>query len=113
MIEGLFLENLVNIPVVKIIVGWEEMFQDPFFILDTGFTGDLQVTPTIAAELGLIPVAMTKARIADGSIVPVHSALAVVNMEGQIKPVNVLISDSFPLLGIGLLTTFGYKAIVD
>ncbi len=113
MIKGSFLEELVNIPIVQIVVGWNEMFQDPAFILDTGFTGDLQVTKKIAAELGLVPMAVSHARIADGSTVSIPSALAIVDMEGVTKTVNAMISDALPLVGLGLLTAFGYKATID
>ena len=110
MLKGLF-EG--NIPLVQLIVAWGHSVQMPAFILDTGFTGDLQVTPKIAKDLGLNPVGVEKIKIANGSIVDMPVALALVSMEGSLNSVNVLISDSLPLAGIGLLTKFSYKAIVD
>lgn len=47
MIQGVFVEDT---PFIKVIVGWGQAVQTPFFVLDTGFTGDLQVTPIIAQE---------------------------------------------------------------
>lgn len=44
MIKGEFVEN---IPLIKIIVSWGQAVQTPFVVLDTGFTGDLQVTPSV------------------------------------------------------------------
>jgi len=41
------------------------------------------------------------------------SALAIAVMEDTVEHVDVLISKSNPLAGIGLLSKFGYKAIVD
>jgi len=34
-------------------------------------------------------------------------------MEDETQNVNVIISNGFPLLGIGFLTKFGYTAIID
>ena len=72
MISGVFVEN---IPLIKVVVAWGQSVQTPFVILDTGFTGDLQVTPEIAIELGLKVVGVTKTQIANGQIVKVPVAL--------------------------------------
>jgi len=85
----------------------------PFVILDTGFTGDLQVTPKIAKELGLRVIGVTKTQIANGQIIEIPVALAIAAMEGVKNYIQVLISDSMPLVGISFLSKFGYKAIVD
>ncbi len=110
MLKGSFVDNT---PYIPILVAWGQSVQAPFFVLDTGFTGDLQVTPKISEELGLQVVGVTPARIADGTVVHVKTALALVSMEGAVDYVEILISDSFPLAGIGLLSKFGYKAILD
>lgn len=110
MIRGEFYEN---IPLIKIIVAWGQAVQTPYFILDTGFTGDLQVTPKIAQELGLKVTGITQARIANGDVINVPIALALASMEGATNYINVLISESMPLAGISFLTKFGYKATVD
>ena len=83
------------------------------FILDTGFTGDLQVTPKIASELGLKVIGVTKAQIANGQVVEVQVALAIASMEGVKNYIQVLISESMPLAGISFLSKFNYKAVVD
>src|SRR3989344_166939 len=110
MVHGEFYEN---IPLIKIIVAWGQAVQTPYFILDTGFTGDLQVTPKIANELGLKITGVTQARIANGDVINVPVALALASMEGATNYINVLISESMPLAGISFLTKFGYKATVD
>jgi len=110
MVRGEFYEN---IPLIKIIVAWGQAVQTPYFILDTGFTGDIQITPKIAKELGLRITGVTKARIANGDVVNIPVALAFASMEGTTKYINVLISESMPLAGISFLTKFGYKAVVD
>lgn len=110
MINGTFVNNT---PLIKVVVAWGQSVQASFVVLDTGFTGDLQVTPKIATELGLKVVGVTKTQIANGQIIQVPVALAIASMEGVAILIQVLISDSFPLAGISFLTKFGYKALVD
>ncbi len=94
-------------------VGWGKSVQNPAFILDTGFTGDLQITSKMAEELGLVISGVVKTTIANGQTVPMPTALAIAAMEGATSFVTVIISDSMPLAGIGLLTKFSYKSVVD
>lgn len=110
MVQGVFYEN---IPLIKVVVAWGQSVQEPFFIMDTGFTGDLQVTPIIARDLGLQISGVTPARIADGSVAQLPTALAMVSMEGERKTVQVLISKSMPLAGISFLSKYNYKATID
>ena len=111
MVKGIFVND--NTPVIKVAIGWGQAVQTPYFILDTGFTGDFQVTPQIAEDLGLQVTGVTNARIASGEIVSVPTALALASLEGEVNNVQVLISDGFPLAGISFLSKFDYKAIVD
>lgn len=110
MVSGVFVENT---PFIKIAVGWGQSVQAPFVVLDTGFTGDLQVTQKIATELGLQVVGVTKTQIANGDVIEVPVALAIAAMEGAVNYIQVLISESMPLAGISFLSKFGYKATVD
>lgn len=110
MVRGVLYDNT---PWVQIILSWGKSVQSPFVVLDTGFTGDLQVTPKMAKELGLQVQGVATARIANGQIIQVPTALAIASMEGAENFIQVLISDSLPLLGISFLTKFGYKATVD
>ena len=79
MVQGQFRNNA---PLIQVVVAWGQAVQAPFVILDTGFTGDLQVTPEIAQELGLKVIGVTKTQIANGAIVNVPVALAIAVMEG-------------------------------
>lgn len=110
MIKGVFVEN---IPFIKVVLALGRSVQAPFVVLDTGFTGDLQVTPRIARELGFIPSGVTPVRLANNQVINVPTALAIASMEGAINYVQVLISDSMPLAGISFLSKFFYKAIVN
>ncbi|MEK7631932.1 MAG: hypothetical protein AAB445_03650 [Patescibacteria group bacterium] len=87
--------------------------QTPLVILDTGFTGDLQVTPTMAEELGLKVIGVTPATIANGETINTPVALALASMEGRVNLVQVLISRGMPLAGISFLSKFSYKANFD
>lgn len=51
--------------------------------------------------------------VAGGSQSSVPVATAIVAMESSGRKIDVLIGDGVPLVGIGFLTKFGYKAIVD
>ncbi|HCP08359.1 MAG TPA: hypothetical protein DIT25_00995 [Candidatus Moranbacteria bacterium] len=110
MISGIFHENT---PFIKVVIGWGQSVHAPLVILDTGFTGDLQVTPEIAKELNLDVIGVTKTQIANGQIIEVPVALAIAAMEGLTSHIQVLISDSMPLVGISFLSKFSYKAAVD
>ncbi|MFH1252760.1 MAG: hypothetical protein V1664_00280 [Candidatus Uhrbacteria bacterium] len=110
MVSGVFVENT---PLIKIIVSWGQSVQAPFFVLDTGFTGDLQVTPQMAKELGLKITGVTKTRITNGQVVEIPVALAIAAMEGAKNYIEVLISESVPLAGISFLSKFAYRALID
>ena len=110
MINGIFVENM---PLIKVVVGSGRSVQTPFVILDTGFTGDLQVTPKIAKELDLQIIGVTKTQMANGEVNDTPVALAIAAMEGAVKSIQVLISNSVPLAGISFLSKFDYKTIID
>ena len=110
MIKGVFIKNA---PWVEITVGWEDATQNSVAVLDTGFSGDLQITPKLAQALKLKSETIASVQIANGQIVDVPIVVAVSSMEGEKKYVKVLVADSTPLIGIGFLSKFSYKAIVD
>ncbi|MDO8518048.1 MAG: hypothetical protein Q7S26_02040 [bacterium] len=113
MIKGFFLPDAPDVPVFPLFVSWGESVISGYFILDTGSTGDLKVSPETAVELGLEPLSVGKITIANGQTVKVPVALAYALMEGVRNPVSVVIEDGAQLAGIGLLTKFGYTAVVD
>jgi len=110
MVSGVFVENT---PFIKVVVAWGRAVQAPFVVLDTGFTGDLQVTQRMAKELGLQVVGVTKTQIANGQVIEIPVALAIAAMEGAENYIQIFISESMPLAGISFLSKFGYKATVD
>ncbi len=110
MIVGKFLANSPYVPVMLVNNGVE---QTPFFILDTGFAGDLLITVKIAKELKVIEVGKTFVTLAGGTNMEMPTGFVSAVFEGQPIEVQVLISEGMQLAGIGLLTKFGCRAIVD
>ncbi|MES2930792.1 MAG: hypothetical protein V4665_03360 [Patescibacteria group bacterium] len=108
---GKFIEG--DKPMIEATIAWGQAVQTPYFVLDTGFTGDLAVTPEIAVELGLNIDGVTKMRTASNELIAVRSAVALASMEGENIYITVLITDGLPLLGIAFMEKFKYKAIVD
>lgn len=110
MISGKFIGN---VPLIRVAVASGYAVRTPLVVLDSGFTGDLQISSKIAEELRLQAAGVISARIANGEIIQAPVALASAAMEGITQSIEVLISEGMPLVGIGFLTKFGYKAIVD
>lgn len=110
MIAGKFIRG---IPFIRVAIASESTVRRPAVIVDTGFTGDLQIPPDLADELGLETPTVTRAQIANGQIIEVPVALADAALEGQVHNVEVLISTGLPLAGIGIFSKFGYKVTVD
>jgi predicted aspartyl protease len=110
MLQGTFTENT---PWIQITLGWKYFVKKYWFILDTGFTGDLQVPTSFANELGLTPTSVVPVMIADGTKIQVPHALAIAAAENAANYVQVGISNGSPLLGINFLTKFGYRAVID
>lgn len=80
--------------------------------IDTGFTGELVLPQALIEQLALTPAAYVKARLADGSEVPLKSCVCVVQCFGEVQEVEVIAgTGTFPLLGVGLLHP--HKLVVD
>ncbi len=111
MIKGTFVDG--DKPMVPAIVAWNQSVQNPYFILDTGFTGDLVVTKKMAADLGLEITGMMPARTVENKVINLPIATAIAVMESDPLYVTVMISEGLPLLGISFLQKFNYTAVVD
>jgi len=110
MVRGKFYGN---VPVVAATIASGKASKTPAMILDTGFSGNLQIHPKLANELGLQMSGVIRTKMADGQIVEMPIAIAMVSMEGESHFMQVQVSDSLPLLGINVLAQFSYKAVVD
>ena len=112
MVEGVFIDS--DKPTVRAVLAWEQAVQNPYFILDTGFTGDLVVTNDVARDLGLEVSGVMKANLAGNRGVELPTATALAVMEGHSLYVTAfIIPEGWPLLGISFMEKFGYKAVVD
>ncbi len=110
MIKGIFQNNL---PFISVTIGSEINIQERGFVLDTGFTGFLQITPTMAQALNLQAEGVATIKLANGTSVPMTTTTVVAALEGQAQKVTTMVADSLPLVGIKLLMLFGYKAIIN
>ena len=110
MIKGVIYNNR---PLISVIVGWRLGVQDTVVLVDTGFTGELKISPEKALELGLQITHTERVTLADEKTVYMQASLALVSMEGVMNVVNVLVSQGTPLVGVGLLRRFGYALNMD
>lgn len=110
MISGTFVKN---VPAVPVTLNWLKRAEESLFVLDTGFSGDLQITPETATELGLSKINAANVQLANGNIVSLPATFAIALMEGKAERVQILISKGLSFAGIGFLTKFGFTAIVD
>ena len=113
MIRGLFVHTAPNTPVFELRLSWQGAVAKEYFVLDTGFTGELKITPDTARGLGLLPLASQRLILADTTAVEIPITEVEAEMEGGVRPVAAIIAPGAQLAGIGLLTKFGYKAVVD
>lgn len=102
-----------NRPFISLIVGWRFGVQETVALVDTGFTGELKISPEKALELGLQITHAEPVTLADEKTVYMRASLAVVSMEGIRNVVNVLVSQGTPIIGVGLLRRFGYALNMD
>lgn len=104
MVEGKFIGDYAFI---KIVIASGDAVQERFFIIDTGFSGYLQVSENIAKELNLEIKGVMSVRLANGSTenAPISTIEAFVEKYHHF--VDILILNTQPLLGIKFLKKFG------
>lgn len=110
MIKGIISNNR---PLISLIVGWKLGVQEIVALVDTGFTGELKISPEKALELGLQTTHTEPVKLADENTVNMQASLVLVSMENIANVVNVLISKGTPIIGIGLLRRYGYALNID
>lgn len=103
MIEGKFIGDSAFI---KIVIASGDAVQERFFIIDTGFSGYLQVSENIAKELNLETKGVMTVRLANGSAENARVSTIEAFVEKKHTPVDVLILNTQPLLGIKFLKKF-------
>jgi len=110
MIKGIVHNNR---PLISLIIGWKLGVQEIIALVDTGFTGELKISPDKAVELGLETTHTEPVKLADENIVNMEASLAIVSMEGAVNVVDVLIAKGMPIIGVGLMRRFGYALNID
>jgi len=80
-------------------------------VIDTGFNDYLTLLPLQVAALSLPQQAVLRATLGDGSIatLPVYSATIL--WDGQMRSIEVLATNSGPLIGTALL--YGHRVTID
>lgn len=104
--------NLWRRPAIDVeLIGAEGERQTIEAQIDTGFTGDLTLSSFAIEQLGFPFVAVTSFRTGEGSLVEFETYEGAVLWNGHQLVVNVLESEVFPLIGVGLL--WGNNLSVD
>ncbi len=67
----------------------------------------------MANDLGLKVIGSVPIGMVNGEITNFPAALAIADIEGNQNRTTVIIGEGFPVLGIGTLAKFGYKATID
>lgn len=114
MVIGKFQDDGPALPIIPAVISWDGGVQTPFFILDTGFSGELTVTEEMAKDLGLHFDGVMNMQVASGKSEIFQTANVFATMEGQtIYMTAALVKGKRPLLGITFMQKFNYTAIVD
>jgi predicted aspartyl protease len=113
MVIGKFRDEDPPLPIVPALISWDGGVQSPFFVLDTGFSGEIAVTKEMAKDLGLKFDTVIRMQTATGETKAFPAASALATMEGQTLYVTAVLVDGKPLLGITFMEKFSYTAIVD
>lgn len=72
-------------------------------VVDTGFTGFLTLPRAFVDSLSLPLLGSTPATLADGTTAALEVCEALVSWHGRQRPVECLVTESSPLLGMSLL----------
>ena len=93
------LDALVSLPVKR----RDGRYREIEFLIDTGVTGLLTLTPALVSELGLRLANPKLMMLADGSVRLIPEYYAEVVWDGKTKPVIAGALDSPPTIGTSLL----------
>jgi len=110
MVKGIVRKNR---PLINLVVGWGIKTKEVVALVDTGFTGELKLSPKEVFDLGLEMTHMESVALANEKTVNMFAGLTSVSMEGIKNEINVLVSDGIPTIGVGLLKRFGYNLNID
>ena len=104
--------NLLRRPEIEIVlINSEGQQQSIEAHLDTGFTGDLTLPMVAIARLNLSLTGNSSFRTGRGELTRFDLYEATISWQGNQRTINVLASEVFPLVGVGLL--WGNNLSVD
>ncbi len=102
-----------DIPLITISLGWFSGVKKITAIVDTGFSGDLKIPPSLAQELNIEASYTEVLVLADDRKINIPVGLALASIEGEHKIVSALIGEGVSLIGVRMLKKFGMKLIAD
>ncbi|HLC49210.1 MAG TPA: hypothetical protein VJI96_02385 [Candidatus Andersenbacteria bacterium] len=95
-------------PYIKILIRWGSAILDVVVLIDTGFDGDIRISPDIAQGLGLSVTHTESIRFGDGSLQNIPASLVYSEMEDIVASLEVIILPGDPYIGIGFLKKLQY-----
>lgn len=73
-------------------------------VIDTGFSGEVALPQRIVDQLSLVQKGSTDIRVADGRSANVKVYPLQIEWQGEFRSVEAICTDSFPLIGMALLS---------
>ncbi len=110
MIEGIIVDNT---PYVRIKLIGRELDHYEWFILDTGFTGELHIPNHLVHKLELKLSTSSSFIMGNGKWGKFITSKVVASLVNDSRKLDVIISEGSALAGVGFLYKFGYRAILD
>lgn len=95
-------------PYVNILIKWGPAVLNVTVLIDTGFEGDLRISPKVAKELGLVETHTQKIRFGNNVSHTVPTSLVYSEMEGVMASLEVIILPGEPYIGVGFLKKLLY-----
>ena len=77
--------------------------QQIYSVIDTGFTGDIMMSPQIIQKLAPQYEGRTQVELADGSIAHIDAYIGLILWHGKSREVRIFEAEGTPLIGMNLL----------
>ena len=110
MVKGIVRKNR---PLINLIVEWKLRTKEIVALVDTGFTGELKLSPQEVLDLEIDITHAESIVLGNEKTAQMFAGIASVYMEGIKNDVNVFVSGGIPTIGVGLLKRFGYNLNID
>ena len=77
--------------------------QQIYSVIDTGFTGDIMMSPQIIQKLAPQYEGRTQVELADGSVTHIDAYIGLILWHGKSREVRIFEAEGTPLIGMNLL----------